>query len=340
MRTSTMFIEGTSGDEGLYIHEPGFRFESGATLPALHTAYATHGTLAADKSNVILLLPGTANTRHSSDGYVGPGKAFDTDRYFVIAVDAIGGGMSSQPSDGLYGAYPRYTIGDMVRAQRELLTRRFGLDGVPVHAVAGASMGSFQALEWCISFPDAVRNAVLLVPAPRSTNALKLATREMIDAIALDPAWSEGDYVEPPIRGLRMAGRLYYPWIVSDAFIDSMTPDRLEEQLRTMADRWSEWDAWSLIRRYEASSSYDAAASFDGDLALALGRVTAKLLLLPTSTDRLLSPAGAHLIASQVRDATCIEVPTPRGHLGWWPVPQSSEEAQFTTHIRRFLAGE
>ncbi len=140
-----------------------FRFESGETLQDLRIGYTTHGRLNAARDNAILLFPGTANTRHSADGYIGAGQAFDTTRDFVIATDAIGAGTSSQPADGLGGAFPRYNIRDMVRAQHALATRAFGL--THLKAVAGASMGAFQALEWSILFPQMADRAMLLVPA-------------------------------------------------------------------------------------------------------------------------------------------------------------------------------
>ena len=127
------------GQEGVFTI-PSFAFENGGKMIDMKVGYATHGVLNAAKENVLLVVPGTSGTRHSHDGYIGPGKAFDTNKHFVIAVDAIGGGTSSQPKDGLGGDFPRYTIRDMVKAQHELITKGFGL--TRVKAVAGASMGS------------------------------------------------------------------------------------------------------------------------------------------------------------------------------------------------------
>lgn len=96
-----------------------FSFESGDVLDRLTIGYVTHGSLNAARDNAILLMPGTANTRHSADGYIGAGQALDTDRYFIIATDAIGAGTSSKPDDGLGADFPRYNIRDLVRAQHQ-----------------------------------------------------------------------------------------------------------------------------------------------------------------------------------------------------------------------------
>src|SRR5687767_8134801 len=99
---------------------PEFTFESGQKLQNMKVAYSTHGTLNSDKSNAILITHGTSQNRNVYNSFIGPGKALDTDKYYVIAVDGIGGGLSSQPKDGLGIRFPRYTVRDMVRAQHDL----------------------------------------------------------------------------------------------------------------------------------------------------------------------------------------------------------------------------
>ena len=143
-----------------------FEFEDGSVLPELRVAYETQGKLNAGRDNAILLLHGTSGNRHSFDATIGPGKTFDTNKNFVITVDAIGGGDSSSPKDGLGQDFPRYTIRDMMAAQHALVTR--GLELTTLRAVGGSSMGSFVALEWGIHHPEMVRSLVLLVPSPKA----------------------------------------------------------------------------------------------------------------------------------------------------------------------------
>jgi homoserine O-acetyltransferase len=311
-----------------------FGFESGERMRGLKVGYVTHGTLNAARDNAVLLAPGTANTRHSADGYIGTGNALDPSRHFIIAVDAIGAGTSSSPLDGLGEAFPCYSIRDMVRAEHALVE---SLGVKRLRAVVGASMGAFQALEWTIQFPQAAERAVLLVPAARAGNVFRAAVRAMIEAIRLDPAWNGGRYRAQPLAGLRAAGRIYYPWTVADAYLDSLAPQALEAELGGTVERSAAWDAWSLIRRYEASSAHDVAIPFGGDMARALGCIEAAVLVMPTSSDRLLGLQSAREIAAGVRRAEYVEVPSARGHLGWRAVKGAAETAFIAGRISRFL---
>ncbi len=313
-----------------------FSFESGEHLDGLKVGYVTHGKLNAARDNAILISPGTANTRHSADGYIGPGRAFDTDRYFVIAIDGIGAGTSSKPQDGLMGRFPRYTVRDMVHAAHAIVTQGLGLQRLA--AVAGASMGAFQSLEWAIHHPEVAARVVLLVPASRAGNIMRGVVRNMIDAISIDPLWKGGDYRVAPTRGLEAAGRLYYPWTVADAYLEALSPAALEQEIMGTVARAAAWDAWDLIRRYQASAAHDVALPFGGDLARALGRVRAPTLILPSATDRLLGVDSARAIAQHVANATYAEIPSARGHLGWRAIDGTPETTFITQQIRAFLA--
>jgi len=315
---------------------PRFQFESGESLTNLKVGFVTHGTLNAAGDNAILISPGTANTRHSADGYIGPGKAFDTNRFFIIAVDGIGAGTSSKPQDGLMGDFPRYTVRDMVRAAHSLVTDEFNLSRLA--AVAGASMGAFQSLEWGILFPNFPMRIVLLVPASATGNIMRCVVRNMIDVIQLDPEWNNGRYLAPPLRGLEAAGRLYFPWTVADTWLESLSPEMLELEIATTVHRAKAWDAWDLIRRYEASAAHDVAAPFGGDLAAALGKVRAPTLVMPSSTDRLLGVASSRAIARHVTHSEYAEISSERGHLGWRAIEGTPETVFINQRIKAFLA--
>ena len=337
MSTNVLHVEApaVSGDERSFVI-PRFQFESGETFTDLKVGYVTHGKLNAARDNAILVSPGTANTRHGADGYIGAGKAFDTARFFIIAVDGIGAGTSSKPQDGLMGAFPRYTVRDMVRAAHALVTEGLGLTRLA--AAAGASMGAFQSLEWGILFPDVPARIVLLVPAAASGNIMRGVVRNMIDAIKMDPAWNGGRYSAPPLRGLEAAGRLYFPWTVADAWLESLPADVLEREIATTVQRAQAWDAWNLIRRYEASAAHDVAVPFSGDLEAALGQVRAPTLVLPSSSDRLLGVASARAIARHVANSEYAEIPSERGHLGWRAIEGTPETAFIHQRVTAFLA--
>ena len=281
----------------------------------------------------------TSNTRLSVYEHIGPGRAFDTDRYCVVSTDSIGGGGSSQPADGLGAAFPRYSIRDMVHAQHQLAVTGLGLGTTPLAAVAGASMGAFQTLEWAIHYPGSLRAAVLQVPGARAGQVIRQTTRRMREIIELDARWQGGAYTEPPQEGLRLAGRHYYAWTVTDAYLEAIGQAAETEALAT-GEWFARWDAWSLIRRYQASSDHDVAEPFGGDLVRALAQVRARVLVLPCTQDRLLGIETARQIATGVAGARCEEIDSLRGHVAWRPVPGSPETAFVTRHIRAFLLGE
>jgi homoserine O-acetyltransferase len=325
------FVE---GDERVYTL-PAFEFEAGGRLDNLKLGYVTHGTLNAARDNAILLAPGTANTRHSADGYIGSGNALDPARDFIIAIEAIGSGTSSQPADGLRGAFPRYNIRDLVHAQHALVTQELGI--AQLKAVVGASMGAFQALEWAINYPQLVARAVLLVPAARAGNIFRNIVHTASDAVRLDPLWQDGNYSAQPLAGLRAAGRIYYPWTVTDAYLEQLPPAELARDIADTVERAAAWDAWNFIRRYETSASHDVALPYGGDIAKALGRVQARTLVLPSSTDRLLGVESAREIARLIKGAEYVEVPSERGHLGWRAVAGSPETRVIVDEVRKRL---
>ena len=331
-----MQAAGQGAREGV-LEIPRLRFESGESLRGLRIGYATWGELNEARDNAVLLLPGTSGSRRSFDGYIGPGRGLDPARWFLIAVDALGGGASSQPADGLGAAFPRYGIRDMVAAHRELLAGAFGAPPVRLHAIVGASMGSFQALEWAIADAQAARRIALLVPSARAQNGFRLVVRTLVELIKLDPRWNGGAYSSPPLQGIRAAAMHYFPWAVTDSYIDSLKPAALEGELRTISARFALWDAWSLIRRFEASSAHDVSLPFGGDLRRALSRIQAKALVLAASSDRLLGVAAARELARLLPGAVYAEIPTSYGHLAWHARPGSPETAFIAERLARFL---
>ncbi len=317
---------------------PSYKFEAGPQLDNVKIGYVTYGKLNDAKTNAVLLVPGTSSGRHWADDYVGPGKMYDTDKYFFIGVDAVGGGNSSQPSDGLGMSFPRYTIRDMVRTQYELLTKGLGLSAL--HAVAGPSMGSFQGVEWGINYPTFMKGLVLIVPAARSDQHFYAIVDAVVGMITLDPAYKDGKYDQNPAEGIKRAGMIYFPWLFSDEYLQGLkTPEQYQAGLMAFGNGWSKtWDANALVIRYGASRNHDASAPYGGDMKAALGRVQAKTLLLTSQTDRTIPAYLSRELFAGVKNAQYVEIPTIRGHLGGAaPLKGSAEEAYMAEKIRAFL---
>jgi homoserine O-acetyltransferase len=315
---------------------PDFAFEDGSVLPDLRIAYDTKGTLSPARDNAILLMPGATANHHAFDPLIGPGKMFDTDRYFVITVDPVGGGESASPADGMGQDFPRYTIRDMMEAQYALVSRGLGIERL--RALVGLSMGSFVALEWGIHHPESAAGLILLAPSPKADAGFRLTIDLISSTIALDPEWQGGRYTHNPLEGLRHAGMLLYPWVVSSAYLEHSSGRNLAKDLDESAKTFGAWDANSLVLRFAAYRAHDVAAPFEGDMRTALAKVAAPTLLLANASDRLVGVDGARRIRDGIRHATYAEIPSDLGHRAVRPRPGTPEGDFIDRQVRGFLA--
>jgi homoserine O-acetyltransferase len=316
-----------------------FTFENGGEIAAMKVGYVTWGTLDANKSNAILLVPGTSGGRHAYDSHIGPGKTFDTDKYFVIGADPIGGGTSSSPKDGLGPNFPSYTIRDMVRAQHEMVTKGLGI--TRLRAVGGGSMGSFQTVEWGIHFPDAMAGLIMIVPAARSDHHFAAIVDAFEAMITLDPKYQGGRYSENPVEGIRRAALIYFPWTASDEYLINLSEAEYEAGKKAAGDAWVKvWDANSMLSRYRASRNFDASVPFGGDMMKALGQIKAPALMLPSMTDRTIPGYLTRELYRGIRSqVTYAEIPSIRGHSAGGAPAGTPEYAYVSEKIRGFLTG-
>jgi homoserine O-acetyltransferase/O-succinyltransferase len=316
-----------------------FVFEEGGEIPDMKVGYVTWGTLNAAKSNAILLLPGASGNRHNYDAHIGPGKTFDTDKYFVIGADSIGGGTSSQPKDGPGTAFPHYTIRDMIRAQHEMIAKGLGI--TKLLAVGGASMGSLQAVEWGINFPDTMNGLIMIVPAARSDHHFAAIVDALVAMITLDTKYQDGKYTENPVEAIRRAGLIYYTWGLSNEYLATLDDAAFETGKKTVGDAWAKsWDANSMMWRYIACRNFDASKPFGGDMMKALGQIKAPTLLLPGMTDRLIPGYLTRELYRGLRGkVTYAEIPSIRGHFAGFQPPGTAEYAYVSEKIRAFLGG-
>jgi len=313
-----------------------FAFEDGSVLPDLRIAFETHGTLSPAKDNAILLMPGAITDRHAFDPLIGPGKMFDTNRYFIVAVDPVGGGESSSPADGLGQDFPRYTIRDMMVAQHALVSKGLGI--ARLRALVGMSMGSFVALEWGIHYPESAASLILLAPSPKTDAGFRLTIDLINTTIAFDPEWQGGHYAHNPVEGLRHAGMQFYPWAVSTSYLERIAPRDLVRELEATARAFAAWDANSLVLRFAAYRGHDVAAPYEGDMKAALARVTMPTLVLASASDRLVSGDGARRIERGIPHPTYAEIPSDLGHRAVRALPGTPAGDFIERQVRLFLA--
>jgi homoserine O-acetyltransferase len=329
--------------------------DCGRKLGPITIAYEAYGKLNTDKSNAVLILHALSGDAHAAgyhddadrkpgwwDNMIGPGKGFDTDKYCVICANVIGGcqgstGPSSiDPKTGKpYGlTFPIITIGDMVRAQRQLI----GHLGIgKLLAVAGGSMGGMQALEWMTQFPEMVASVIVIASTPVLSAqgiAFDAVGRHAIQA---DPAFKNGDYYDSdqePVQGLSIARMLAHITYLSDESMrmkfgralrasDTYRYDFSSEfSVETYLDYQGEqfvnrFDANSYLYITKAINYYDVAAPY-GSLDNAMARTQCKVMVLSYSSDWLYPPHQSQVLTytlmRQHKDVTYCNIQSDYGH--------------------------
>jgi homoserine O-acetyltransferase len=277
-------------------NEGDLKLESGETIKDFSISYVTHGTLNAQKSNAILMVTAVGGNHHRLDFMIGPGKALDPDKYFIICTDAISNGLTTSPSNSKAQprmSFPKFAIRDMVESQYRLVKEKFGIDHVV--AVVGPSMGGMQTLQWGVSHPDFMGALVALVPlakTPGWTVAVLEASRK---AIMNDAAWKDGNYEAPPEKGVRL-------WRDILNLLAARTPDLYSAQFKNGLEAlpWMEAQEAAALKAFDANDwiyqtwAYErhdvgTTPGFGGDTAKALASIKAKTLIL-TGTKDLLNP--------------------------------------------------
>ena len=329
--------------------------DAGVTLTPLTIAYQTYGTLNADKTNAILICHALTGDQHVANTHpltgkpgwweimVGPGRPIDTDRYFIICSNVLGGCLgttgpaSTNPATGqLYGlGMPMVTIRDMVRAQA-LLIDQLGID--KLFCVIGGSMGGMQVLQWVASYPDRVFCAIPIATAPRHSSQ-NIAFNEVgRQAVMADPDWANGRYFElgqNPTKGLavaRMAAHITYlsdealhrkfgrklqnktaPTFSFDA--DFQIESYLRHQGSTFVERF---DANSYLYLTRAMDYFDLAEDYEGSLARAFKDTKTRFCLVSFTSDWLFptsaSRAIVHALNANSASVSFVEIETDKGH--------------------------
>ncbi len=327
--------------------------DSGATLTPVEIAYETYGHLNPEKSNAILVTHAFTGDAHAAgishdtgkpgwwDNMIGPGKAFDTDRYFVICSNVLGGCQGTTGPASINPAtskpyalsFPVITIRDMVRLQRMLV---LSLGIKRLLSVAGGSMGGMQALEWAVSYPEMVLACIPVATTWRHS-AQQIAFNEVgRQAIMADPDWNQGDYYEskPPARGLavaRMVGHITY---MSDESMREKFGRRLREKEKFGFDFGVDFEVESYLRyrgsqfvsRFDANSylyitkaeDYFDLANGTGALVDAFRTVQTRFLVISFTSDWLYPSYQSQEIVRVLRklngDVAFCDLPSNYGH--------------------------
>jgi homoserine O-acetyltransferase len=313
-----------AADEDGRIFELGdFSFESGVTLPGARLSYVTYGALDEEKSNVILLPSWYAGNHHGYEFLIGPGKALDPSRYFVVATDMFANGLSSSPSNApppFSGPdFPEVAIRDNVRAVHRLLTEELGV--TRLRAVIGFSMGAQQAFQWAVSYPDMVEAIVPICGNAKEYPFGIVRLEGAKSALTADGAYQGGRYRTPPEAGLKALARHWASWGVSQEWWRRETYrelgfETIEARLVAAESDWLARDANDLLWQAKMWQRHDVGKTpgFDGDFERALRSIRARVLLMPSETDLYFPKEDAEHEARFLRDAQVVVIPSIWGH--------------------------
>src|SRR5271169_210165 len=301
--------------------------EHGGTLRKCLLAYATFGKLNEAKDNVILVPTWFAGTNKIMEqAYIGPGRALDPEKYFIVVVNQIGGGLSTSPHNTAYplgmANFPKVTIGDDVAAQERLLRLHFGIEELAL--VVGGSMGAQQVYEWAVRFPDKVQRAAPIAGTAKTTPHDFLYVGVLADAIMSDPAWKGGWYSEAHTvrEGLRRHSRLWAlmglsPGLLKAEFWRALGFSSLDDFLLNFLDAtFLPMDPNNLLCMAWKWQDVDVSRHTRGDLAAALGGIKAKTTVMPISSDMFFVTADCAAEQKLIPDSELKVLETAWGHIG------------------------
>ena len=323
------------------------RLQLGATVPNLALAYKTYGTLAPDRSNVILY-PTSYGAQHSdTEWLIGADGVLDPSHWFIVIPNMFTNGLSTSPSTlpepfG-YGRFPAFTHWDNVLAQKRLLAEVFDVERIAL--VYGWSMGGQQALHWGALFPDMVERICAVCTSARTSEHNKVFLEGVRATLTADPAWTGSYFKDRPIVGLRAMGRVYAGWAMSQAFY--------REKLWAGVG-FSTLEDW-MVRSWEANflrrSGDDLLASLDvwyrsdisdnpifqGDLEQALQAITARGIIMPSSTDLYFTAEDSAAETAVMPNAEFRPINSNWGHRAGNPTLNPADKAVLRQAVKDLL---
>jgi homoserine O-acetyltransferase/O-succinyltransferase len=322
--------------------------QSGITHRGTRLAYTTWGTLNADRSNVILWL--TPFGAHHTDiaFMVGPGKALDPERWFIVTPNLFGNGLSSSPSnakppfDG--SRWPNFTAADNVRVQQRFLREVFGIEQVAL--ACGWSMGGIQAYHWAALFPQQVQRLAVLCGSARTSPHNKVFIDGVRHTLTADAHYQDGRFTAFPERGLRAMGRVYAGWAMSQTFYRNELwrqtgCSSLEDYLVAHWEgNFLRRDPANLLAMLWTWTQADISANplYGGDLSKALGAISARALIMPSTTDLYFQVEDNRLEVAQMPNARLLPIASDWGHRAGMPAFNPVDESFIDNALKALLA--
>src|SRR5437773_611416 len=297
--------------------------QSGLTLRQAKLAYKTYGTLSAARDNVVLVPTFYASHHTDVEAMMAEGRAIDPAKYFVIVSNMFGNGLSSSPSNTPppfdRAAFPPVTLYDNVMCQHRLVTERLGI--TRIRLVAGFSMGAQQAFQWGALFPDMIDAIAPICGSARTSPHNFVFLEGVKAALMADAVFADGWYDAPPVKGLVAFSRVYAGWVYSQDFYREheyrkMGLASIADVLRFSEARYRSRDANDLLAMLWTWQHADISANprFNGDFDEALGAITPRAIVMPSTTDLYFRVRDNELEVQQMPTAELRPIPTIWGH--------------------------
>jgi homoserine O-acetyltransferase len=328
-----------------------FTTESGTVLPQAHVVYGTYGTLNAAGDNAVLL---PSHYMADMNGYgwlIGPGKALDPTKLFLITSELFGNGRSSSPSntpEPLHGPrFPVTTIRDNVEAVHRLLTEQLHVSHL--RAVIGFSMGAQQAFQWAVSYPDFMDRIVATSGTAKTYGHGFVRLESEITALTTDPVFNGGDYTTQPVKGIQAFASVWTAWLFSQEWWrqelwktdepEGTTFAQVVEKYKT--DFIPDADANNLILQMRTWQQHDVGTTprFKGDVAAALRSIKVPVLYMPSATDLYFPVTDAQYEAQYIPHCELVPIPSLWGH----PAGAGAGPADgkfLNDHVAAFMEGK
>ena len=305
------------------------KLESGQVIRDCRIGYRVHGKLNADKSNAVLWPTWFGGATEDLEDLIGPGKLIDDTKYFVITVDALGNGVSSSPSNSRAqpgDQFPRFTIGDMVRSQRRLLTEVLGLK--KLHAVMGISMGGMQTFEWIVAHPDFMKKAVPIVGTPRQTTMDLLLWGAELGII--EQALRCGGSLEEAMRNV---GRIHaFALTTPDHRVRETPREEFDEEMGKQLESYAKRNPYDWASQLRAMMALDVSRRFGGSMEKAAAAVKAAVFVVVAREDHMVNPHPA-LRFARLLGADAFILGSDCGHIA-----TGCESGKLSPAIAAFLA--
>lgn len=322
--------------------------QSGLTFRGARLAYQTYGSLNPNKSNVIVVMTPFAAHHTDIEWVIGPGRALNPDRYFIILPNLFGNGLSSSPSNASMpfdgSRWPNFTATDNVLVQQRLLYELFGIDEIEL--ACGFSMGGIQAYHWGALFPAKVRRIAVLCGTARISPHNFVFLEGVKAALTADANFQDGKFIGVPERGLRAVGRIYAGWALSQAFYRdelwrTLGCTSLEDYLvSNWEGSYLKRDPSNLLAQIWTWQHADISANelYKGDFALALGTIQARALIMPSETDLYVPVEDSRREVACMPNAELRPIPSVWGHRAGMPPPRSDEDRFINDALNVLLA--